>query len=341
MLVRLQIMQNVDSNQFLIILPSPKIMDNSNDGLRISNHARCLHLLEVYEDNVTVINDDGSLINSIPKPVKMGNANGGYPCFFSVNNFLFFIIDCDDMTINHVEWVKYYEEHGVSAYFCVVRRRSTEFVFEKCNIPVFSICPAAGRRYFHWKPEERKNRMIEYVNFENNYHSISMYKNKDIPVFFSGSYNHRPVRVRRSEKIMREIPESVIMNIGNLTEQQYIEHMCRAKIAWCPRSAWAEPDHECNGTSPREFEAMALEVLVIRPPIGVIETETRVDGVHYVEVSNDDHDLIDKIKYYLDHDDERKTIARNGRLWWEHNSSCTARAYDLFKKCLSVVKGKS
>jgi len=82
---------------------------------------------------------------------------------------------------------------------------------------------------------------------------------------------------------------------------------------------------------------MCLENLVIRHPIGVIETEPRIDRKHYVEIQNDDSDLLELLYYYLEHDDERKEIAHNGRLWYERNGSPTARAYHIVESLKKVI----
>ena len=88
----------------------------------------------------------------------------------------------------------------------------------------------------------------------------------------------------------------------------------------------------------REIDAMCLEVMIMRPPNGLIETEPRLPGVHFAEVTNDHADLVDKMKYYLDHDEERKKIAYNGRLWYERNATIIARANHIFKCVKSVLE---
>ena len=49
---------------------------------------------------------------------------------------------------------------------------------------------------------------------------------------------------------------------------------------------------------------LGLEVLVLKHPTGVIESEPRLPGIHFVEYENYNTDLIEKISYYLKHEDK-------------------------------------
>lgn len=309
-----------------IILPNPIHFDRRRPDCRVFEITRCMRILEVYERDVIVEIDSGELKDRIPKPVYMGNDNGRYSSFFTVDKNLFMIVDADGPILNHKEWVKYYEEQGVKGYFVACHRYSTKFIFDDCKVPAF---PLPG------KPGSR----ISLKDMEHEAHSRSVAAKKDINVFFQGRFNTRVARIHIAKLITNAIPNCRIENCSKniISSEEYIDRMCRSKIAWCPRSVLSEPDHECNAPIAKEFEAMCLEIMVLKPPIGTIEVEERISGIHFAEVNNDSSDLIEKIRYYLEHDNERKEIAHNGRLYFERNCSTFARAHQIFNDCLKAI----
>ncbi len=123
-----------------------------------------------------------------------------------------------------------------------------------------------------------------------------------------------------------------------LSPEEYINIMARAKIIWCPRTVRGTPNHEENSTSSKEYEAMCLGICIVKNPIGVAEVEKRLPGTHYAKIKNNNSDLIDVLNYYLDHDEEREKIAKNGRLWYERNASAQARAHRMFEDALSCIQ---
>jgi len=308
-----------------IVLPNPKHFDVLADH-RISEFTRCMRILEVYEPGVSVYIDSGELKKQVPAPVIMSNDNGRYSSFFSIDGHLFMITDTDHLYYNHAEWVKYYADNGVKAYFISNHRHSTKFIFDNCQISVYILGGKPGPHL-----------SLEYMEHEA--HSKSVTTPKDINVFFHGRFNTRVTRRHIAKIIMDNIPNCYIESCsGNfVSSEEYINRMCRSKIVWCPRSVYSKPDRECNTPTAKEFEAMCLEIMVLKPPIGTTESEERIPGVHYVEIDDHSSDLIEKIQYYLEHDDERKEIAHNGRMYYERNCTVNSRAYKFLNYALEAI----
>ena len=314
-----------------IIIPhtTPKLLRLSNSFLITLDYSKCLNILPVFYDNVSVICDNDLLTEKTSSILAgaphIDNRNNSLCNLFMVNDHIFVVITCDTPVENADVWVPYYAQY-IAGFFVLCHRHSTAYIFDDCGIPVFPLFV---------KPDPH----VPMVSFEHNAHATSMAIPKDISVFFQGRYETRLPRKLMAEQIRCHIADTRIGgNRGDLSGAEYIDLMCRSKIAWCPRSVRSPPDHECNAITARESEAMCLECLVVRPSIGITEVEKRAAGVHYVEIQNDSSDLIEKLQYYLEHEDERKEIAHNGRLWWERNGSVTARAKRIFSDCLRAIK---
>ncbi len=296
----------------------------------IRQYSKCLIALPVFYDNVSVICNDDLLTKKVSHILAnaphMANKNNKLVSLFAIDDHIFMIVSTDRPVVNSHQWIPYYAQY-VSGFFVFCHRHSTSYIFDNCGVPVF---PLSGIQ----EPN------MSLLDFERDTHSKSMTITKDISVFFRGRYNTRLPRKFLARQIQEHITNAHISNSGDhksLPTQDYVDLMCRSKIAWCPRSVKSPPDFECNASTGREFEAMCLECLVVRPSIGTIETEERVPGVHFVEIKNDSSDLIEKLRYYLEHEDERKEIAHNGRLWWERNCSTIARANQIYSDCLKAT----
>lgn len=304
----------------------PDFPCSSGSHFTINQFSKCLISLLVFRYDVSVICDNDLLGQKVSHILlnhpEMANKNGELSGLFVVDNHVFMIVNSDRPVQNYKYWVPHYSKH-VSGFFIQSLRHSTSYIFDDCDTPVFPVCVFADPA-------------VPMHIMEHDAHSKSVQIEKDIPVFFRGRYIVRVAREYMAEQIKQKIPGTHIFESRSLPGAEYIDLMCRSKIAWCPRSVKSPPDHDCNAVTGREFQAMCLECLVVRPSIGITEVEERVPGVHFVEIQNDSSDLIEKLQYYLEHDDERKEIAHNGRLWWERNSSVTARAQRIFSDCLKV-----
>lgn len=271
-----------------------------------------LSILPAYFKNVQCVIDPSKIasrLDNLPRKVDQ---------YFIVNEHLFMADDRDKILYKPFpNYSKY-----ITAFFIFSHRYSTTYIFKNTS-PAYPL-PGKYSPYLS-------------VRLECDAHSKSLQSKKDIPVFFSGRHTVRVARKYFGKIIMQNFPNSHIHFLENgkfVSRDEYVDLMIRSKIAWCPRSVWSPPDRDCNIPVGQEYDAMPLELLIIKHPLGTIEAEERIAGVHFVEYKNDSSDLIEKIQYYLEHEDERKEIARNGRLWWERNCSTIARANFIMNSCL-------
>lgn len=310
-----------------IILPEFPILRNSE--YMISRHISCLLCLPAFNDEISVVCSNELLKPYVDKilsnPPPMSNKNGRLSGLFVVNDHVFMFITTDRPVDNAQNWVPYYSQY-VSGFFLCCHRHSTSYIFDNCGVPVFPVgfCP---------------DRFVPMHYMEHGAHTKSMTCEKDISVFFQGRYSCRGPRRSNANMIKSKIPNARIANadVRYIPGNEYLDLMCRSKIVWSPRTVKCPPDFDCNSTPGKEGEAMCLECLLVKNPIGVTEPEKRIPGVHFVEYDNYSTDLIEKLEYYLKHEDERKEIAHNGRLWWERNCSTLARAKQIFSDCLSAI----
>ncbi len=312
-----------------IILPDLEKFSMATIPWQSAQYVQCFFALQSYFPQIKVIIDH----EAIAKRIKSTMGKASIAFLFDDELFL---TNCADEFYSDTRWLDYCMSVGVKGFFILCHRFSTSHIFEERSATVFPL---------PYKPGP----FIAGDYLEHDAHSYSLLCKKDISIFFHGRHYMRKVRAALMHRILRTFKNTHMkspVKTNNpklacelLGPREYIDIMCRSKIIWCPRSVYSEPDRDANALTCKEIEAMCLEILVVRPPIGVLETEPRLPGVHYVEYKNDNSDLIEKLQYYLDHEDERKEIARNGRLWYERNCSVTARACIMIKNCIQALQG--
>jgi len=148
---------------------------------------------------------------------------------------------------------------------------------------------------------------------------INVYKNlgleKDIDVMavfsFSTSFPNRRGVQRLVEKL--EIKSST----NRVTRHKYVETINRSKIFVHSNSIYRYLNMKYS-------EVLACGTLFLTDKPKDFEEEGFVDGKHLVLYDNLE-DLEDKIKYYLEHDEEREQIARQGMEFVRENHSCAVR----------------
>lgn len=89
-----------------------------------------------------------------------------------------------------------------------------------------------------------------------------------------------------------------------------------------------------NEVNMRVFEAMASGSLLVTERVANGQSDLFENGVHLVEYSGDS-EMIEKIRYYLEHDDERERIARAGQKAVLRDHTYQARCNEI----LRVVAG--
>ncbi len=140
--------------------------------------------------------------------------------------------------------------------------------------------------------------------------------------FFGGLYN------RSDLKFNNVIPDS--LRFSNMSHENFMMALSSSKI---------NLNIEGNGKNCfRQFEILNLgEFLLTQEYENFFGIKEPVNKKHCVFFKEDGSDLIELIKYYLEHEDEREEIAKNGKKFFEEN--CHPRA--LVKYMLDIMDSKN
>ena len=308
---------------------NPKIKHMWSKHGGVIHFIQCLYSLPIYRDDVIAIPDDGQLVDRIPiRPTRAGIY---YTDFFLLDDELFMVQINDDPYLAWEEWTEHYKKAGVRGFFVTNRRFSYEEELQKCGVPILTIIGM---------PDIRSGPIKEW---ETNAHSLAMTTEHDISVFFSGKFKRRIIRLLIAAGLQDRVDAVFIVDnkdpnrTGIMSSKEYMHTMARSKIVWCPRSIVSYPDGKCHSVTAKEYEAMIMEKLVLKEAICQFETEPRESGIHFVEYNSNGSDIVEIVEYYLAHEDERREIAHNGRLWWERNGSTPARACHIYDSALQVL----
>ncbi len=115
----------------------------------------------------------------------------------------------------------------------------------------------------------------------------------------------RPSITHQRKLILEKIEGNPNFLTGNVKQSQFNRETKDSKIVLSP-FGWGE-------LCLRDFETVRSGALLLKPDMSHLETWPNVfdAGVTYVPFSWDAEDLAEKADYYLAHEDERATIARN------------------------------
>lgn len=156
---------------------------------------------------------------------------------------------------------------------------------------------------------------------------------RDIDVVFSGSFGHG--RPERSEVLQHLLNNGVNLIFGgseggdHFTTEEYAMRYKRAKIAISFSQA-----RGMNVVNARPFEAMNCGTMLLEqesPELAKLYKE----GEEYVSWKDKD-DLLWKIRYYLEHEDERRKVANDGYVKTKSKYS----ADSFWKKTLNLKDAK-
>lgn len=161
---------------------------------------------------------------------------------------------------------------------------------------------------------------------------------RDIDVFCSGSFSkmYHPLRWTLREVAPRHKDINFYLGQGHkLSFKDYVRKLNQSKI-FC----FDNVDAKMNGERRRFaiekwMEAMSCGMLACAPKPSYAEGLGFKDGVNFVDVGISD--FMAKIRYYLEHEDERMRIARNGFETVKRLHTVEVRVKqltDIFKKAL-------
>jgi len=236
--------------------------------------------------------------------------------FFMFNNFLF-MIDHGEYTGKRAQWLigKYVNSHQLAGIFIEQMDKSLDISLSK--IPIIPL--AYGIK--------EPNLWIS----QGKYHNLGIGPSKYTISFF-GDFSTNKIRSKQAQ-LFNNIPGSNIQDIkksNRISFDEYMKIIAASKIVWCPPGG--------RPKTHREIEAMCCEVAVLMPEQHILEPETLEPDVHYICVKPDYSDAIQKCQYYLDHEDKRKEIAHNGRMWYERNASDYARSKYIHDNCIKIIR---
>lgn len=135
-------------------------------------------------------------------------------------------------------------------------------------------------------------------------------KSRDIDVVFSGSYGLG--REERQNTLLHLLNNGVALIHGgsegrdHFTTEEYADRYKRSKIALSFSKA-----HGINVVNARPFEAMSCGAMLLEQE-SLELAKLFIPGVDYVPWTSE-FDLLNKVKYYLLHEDERNAIASSGQ----------------------------
>lgn len=134
-------------------------------------------------------------------------------------------------------------------------------------------------------------------------------KERDLDIVFSGSYGYG--REERQKYMNHLLNNGIKLTHGgseggdHFTTEEYADRYKRAKLALSFSVA-----RGMNVVNARPFEAMNCGAMLLEQE-SLELAKLYTPFVDYVPWTTED-DLLTKVKYYLEHDDERNTIAQNG-----------------------------
>ncbi len=174
---------------------------------------------------------------------------------------------------------------------------------------------------------------------------------KDTSIFFSGRPQHacQGDRMESAELVKRYFPDAAVAlpysQKAFLTAQEYCDNFARSKMILSPSGvSWDTVRHAETGLAPETL------LIAPKPYIEAVEpylkdgvnallydTELGQDGKYHLVKENE---LLDKIRYYLNHDDERKKIAARWQNDVLRGHTIEARSRYILESIEKIMRNK-
>lgn len=212
------------------------------------------------------------------------------PPAFYLGSLASFFPGTTDLPMPTAVWADFSPEHGHSLVSCL---RLFDVVFSSQRDVIPAIL-AAGATQVDWLPFAFDSTL------ENNPSADKRYD-----VGFVGSLDQPATREERC-RILAAISAKFRMN--DYQRPAYGAEMMRIYN----QSKIVVNIPVPGGFNMRTFEALASGALLLTKAVGNGQRELFEDGRHFVTYQNE-ADLLEKIRYYLSHDAERREIAETGR----------------------------
>ena len=164
----------------------------------------------------------------------------------------------------------------------------------------------------------------------------------DIGVFGSNSQTYYPVRnsIRAILKEQNHI-KSFIPEIGSgelASVDGYVRAINKCKMVICTGEMYGVTGKRIDLLTHKYLESMACNSMVLGPlPIDSPELHFE-DGYNIVSI--DEQNVLQKIQYYIEHEDERLRIAKNGYETIQKWHTMERRAFQFIKLCQMLLKGE-
>ncbi|GIN74510.1 hypothetical protein J14TS2_49850 [Bacillus sp. J14TS2] len=185
----------------------------------------------------------------------------------------------------------------------------------------------------HWLPHHAQTDL---------YYDYQLDKNIDLLMTGSLLEDYYPLRVLMQKRLAKRPEFTYLPHPGyrHIKEQEkntyvgarYAKELNRAKISLTCDSVFKYP-------LMKYFEITACNTLLLAPYSKELGDLGFVPGVHFVSI--DEQNFEEKAYYYLEHEEERQTIAQNGMRLSQKRHSTKQRAKDFLKEVETILANSS
>lgn len=192
---------------------------------------------------------------------------------------------------------------------------------------------------------EYKNQMTWFPHFinQNLFRDYTLKKDIDLLMFGAvndtyplrkkilHSYRKNPNFLYHPHPGYDDFKESTSKKNGVYIGKEYAMEINRAKIFFTCPSIYNYPVM-------KYFEVLACKTLLLAPTFKELEDLGFIPGTHFVDI--DEQNFMEKAKYYLEHEEERKIISEQGYKFVHQFHSLPIRAQQLVNKIEAILKNE-